>query len=294
MKRVLLLLITFILIPWDIWSQTPRDLCQPPTNITVVDISTDSATITWTRGGTETAWELAVGNSVFYLTDTFYTVHYLDSNTTYNITVRAICDVGDTSIATSGIFHTPCYFLRSLPYYNDFESEPHYSIGGTSRWDAFPECWTRINDGTSNAYYPHITNESENVINGNKSMCFQHYGYANNEYAVLPPVETNLLGPIANLHISFYAKGSVVSAPFPMFIVGVMDSPDDRQLYRHGPICRFPQSAHPFTIRCVSRRCLSDQSMVRTSSQLDSHCFSQRDIVELGKKRGQHFLHHTK
>ena len=66
MKRVMLLLITFILIPWDIWSQTPGDLCQPPTNITVVDISTDSATITWTRGGTETAWELAVGNSVFY------------------------------------------------------------------------------------------------------------------------------------------------------------------------------------------------------------------------------------
>ncbi len=231
MKRVLFLLITFILIPWDTWSQTPRDLCQPPTDITVVDISTDSATITWTRGGTETAWELAVGNSVLYLNDTFYTVHSLDSNTTYNITVRAICDVGDTSIAASGIFHTPCYFLRSLPYYNDFESEPHYSIGGTSRWDAFPECWMRINDGTSNAYYPHITNESENVINGNKSMCFQHYGYANNEYAVLPPVETNLLGPIANLHISFYAKGSVVSAPFPMFIVGVMDSPDDTSTF---------------------------------------------------------------
>ncbi|MBO7576958.1 MAG: hypothetical protein J6T03_05775 [Bacteroidales bacterium] len=231
MKRVLFLLITFILIPWDTWSQTPRDLCQPPTDITVVGITTNSATISWTRGGTETAWELTVGNSIFYLTDTFYTVHYLDSNTTYNITVRSICDVGDTSIAASGIFHTPCYFLRSLPYYNDFESEPHYSIGGTSRWDAFPECWTRINDGTSNAYYPHITNESENVINGNKSMCFQHYGYANNEYAVLPPVETNLLGPIANLHISFYAKGSVVSAPFPMFIVGVMDSPDDTSTF---------------------------------------------------------------
>ena len=164
MKRVLFLLITFILIPWDTWSQTPGDLCQPPTNITVVDISTDSATITWTRGGTETAWELAVGNRVFYLNDTFYTVHYLDSNTTYNITVRAICDDGDTSIAASGIFHTPCFFLRSLPYYNDFESEPHYSIGGTSRWDAFPECWTRINDGTSNAYYPHITNEIKSRV----------------------------------------------------------------------------------------------------------------------------------
>ena len=124
-----------------------------------------------------------------------------------------------------------CETISSLPYYNDFENEPHYSIGGTSMWNAFPECWTRINDGTSSAYYPYITNERENVINGSKSMSFQHYGYANNEYAVLPAVETNLLGPISNLHISFYAKGTVLSAPFPMFIVGVMDSPDDTSTF---------------------------------------------------------------
>ena len=124
-----------------------------------------------------------------------------------------------------------CDAISSLPYYNDFENEPHYSIGGTSRWDAFPECWTRINDGTSSAYYPYITNEREFVINGSKRMWFQHYGYANKEYAGLPAVETDLLGPMANLHISFYAKGTVLSAPFPMFIVGVMDTPDDTSTF---------------------------------------------------------------
>ena len=124
-----------------------------------------------------------------------------------------------------------CQPINTLPYYNDFESEPHYSIGGTSMWNAFPRCWTRINDGTTSAYYPYITNEIENVINGSKSMSFQHYGYANNEYAVLPPVETNILGRIANLHISFYARSSVLSAPFPMFIVGVMGSPDDTSTF---------------------------------------------------------------
>ncbi len=127
-----------------------------------------------------------------------------------------------------------CDAISSLPYYNDFENEPHYSIGGTSMWNAFPGCWTRINDGSSSAYYPYITNERENVINGNKSMSFQHYSssnYARNEYAVLPAVETDLLGPMANLHISFYAKGTVLSAPFPMFIVGVMDTPDDTSTF---------------------------------------------------------------
>ncbi len=124
-----------------------------------------------------------------------------------------------------------CQPINALPYYNDFENEPHYSIGGTSRYDAFPVCWIRINDGTSSIYYPYISNEIEYVINGSKSMSFQHYGYANNEYAVLPPVETNILGRIANLHISFYARSSVLSAPFPMFIVGVMGSPDDTSTF---------------------------------------------------------------
>lgn len=124
-----------------------------------------------------------------------------------------------------------CDAISSLPYYNDFENEPHYSIGGTSMWNAFPGCWTRINDGTTSAYYPYITNERENVINGSKSMSFQHYGYANNEYAVLPPVDSNLFSSMADLHISFYAKGTVLSAPFPMFIVGVMDTPDDTSTF---------------------------------------------------------------
>ena len=137
-----------------------------------------------------------------------------------------------TSLLTQA--QSGCETINSLPYYNDFENEPHYSIGGTSRWDAFPGCWTRINDGTSSAYYPYITNERENVINGSKSMSFQHYSssnYARNEYAVMPPVDSNLFSSMADLHISFYAKGSVLSAPFPMFIVGVMDTPDDTSTF---------------------------------------------------------------
>ena len=229
MKRVLLLLITFILIPWEIWSQAPGDLCQPPTGITVSGISTDSATISWHRGGTETEWELAVGNGIFYLTDTFYTVHYLDSNTSYNVEVRAICGDGDTSVAASCNFRTPCYFLSSLPYFNDFENEPHYQSPITSYNEAFPLCWTRINDGRASNYYPYITTENDYVLFGSKSMYWQHYSYdryAENEYVVLPPVDPNYFN-VSALFLSFYAMSSVRSAPFPMFIVGVMSNSTD-------------------------------------------------------------------
>ncbi len=165
------------MIPWETWSQAPGDLCQPPTGITVSGISTDSANISLHRGGTETEWELAVGNRIFYLTDTFYTVHYLDSNTSYNVEVRAICGDGDTSVAASGNFRTPCYFLSSLPYFNDFENEPHYQSPITSYNEAFPLCWTRINDGRASNYYPYITTENDYVLFGSKSMYWQHYSY---------------------------------------------------------------------------------------------------------------------
>ncbi len=127
-----------------------------------------------------------------------------------------------------------CEPINSLPYYNDFENEPHYSIGGTSRYDAFPQCWVRINDGTSSIYYPYISNEIEYVINGNKSMVFSHSNYNNyaqNEYAVLPPVDSNVYNSISNLHLSFYAKSSRLSDPFPMFIVGVMEQYSDTSTF---------------------------------------------------------------
>ena len=119
--------------------------------------------------------------------------------------------------------------INALPYYNDFENEPHYSIGGTSRYDAFPQCWVRINDGTSSIYYPYISNEDGNVINGNKSMVFYHSNYNNrplNEYAVLPPLDQTY-DTLNNMVLSFCAKSSVMAAPFPMFIVGVMTASDD-------------------------------------------------------------------
>ncbi|MBO7489692.1 MAG: hypothetical protein J6T88_05385, partial [Bacteroidales bacterium] len=124
--------------------------------------------------------------------------------------------------------------ITALPYFNDFENEPHYQIGGTSQSDAFPQCWVRINDGSGNRFYPQIINESDNVINGNKSMVFSHSSYSNyaqNEYAVLPPVDSNVYNSISNLHLSFYAKSSRLSAPFPMFIVGVMEQYSDTSTF---------------------------------------------------------------
>ena len=214
-----------ILVPWMAQAQTS---CPPPTTIIVDNTADYEVTISWTRGGTETAWELTiVGDSTYYPTDTFFTVRNLVGNTYYVAILRAICGYFDTSIAATASFQTPCYPINALPYFNDFENEPHRNPPTTSYVEAFPRCWTRISDAPpSISYYPYITTTSLYVIHGSKSMYWYHnYDDTNtgNEYAVLPPVNQSLYDSlISNLSISFYARTTSNEAPYPLFIVGVM------------------------------------------------------------------------
>ena len=205
-------------------------LCRRVRNVDVHHITTNSATLSWTRGGIETAWKIAIGDSVYYATDTFYTVHSLDSNTTYTAIVRAVCGEGDTSISSAVEFHSPCYFLNSLPYFNNFEDEPHHEARITSYYDAFPNCWVRYNNARGNVtYHPYISNSDIYVINGDKSLYWDiNYddAYASNLYAVLPPIDTTVYD-MSDLTLSFYARCRTNEAPFPLFIVGVMERSND-------------------------------------------------------------------
>jgi len=202
--------------------------CPAPRTIIVNNTADYEVTISWTRGGTETAWEFTiVGDSTYYLTDTFFTARNLESYTNYDVIIRAICGYGDTSLASTASFQTPCYPIIALPYFNDFENEPHHQPRITSYAEAFPRCWTRINDSpTSVNYYPYITNSSSYIIHGSKSLYWYHNydnNYADNEYAVLPPVNQSLYDSlISNLSISFYAKTTTQDPPYPLFIVGAM------------------------------------------------------------------------
>jgi hypothetical protein len=112
--------------------------------------------------------------------------------------------------------------INSLPYLNDYESEPSYPGVSSYRINAFPNCWVRINDAISSEnYFPYIATNNINVIHGNNSMLWRlqtYYAHANNQYAVLPPINQR----ISNLTLAFYAKTTATEAPYPMFIVGVM------------------------------------------------------------------------
>lgn len=82
--------------------------CIIPSNLQFNDIDDGSVTISWTAGYEESLWELIVGEDTYYANTNSFYVSGLDAATTYNVSVRAICNAGDTSVALTGTFRTAC------------------------------------------------------------------------------------------------------------------------------------------------------------------------------------------
>ncbi len=79
--------------------------CPPPSNLTVSNITVNSADLSWTAGGTETAWDIQYGTSGFApgsgttvgVTTNPYSLTGLSASTTYDYYIKAICAPGDSS-----------------------------------------------------------------------------------------------------------------------------------------------------------------------------------------------------
>ena len=218
------------------WTATIDDItisyepmCRRVGNIRFRDVTTDSVTVYWTRGGSESAWELTIGDSIYYITDTLFNIHGLEGDTVYTVSIRAICSDGDTSSYWSSSFHTPCYLLSTLPLTNDFENTPHYELHTTSYIEAFPNCWRRVNNLPSNNSYngrPYIKNTGTSGIHGNNSMYWELTTEYKNLYVVLPPIDKSVYNT-RDLYLMFYARTLNNSEIRGSYVIGVMDHDGD-------------------------------------------------------------------
>ena len=76
--------------------------CSDPTGLTASNIMTSSVDVSWTAGGTETAWNVEYGLTGFTLgsgtltstTTPSYSMSGLSDNTSYDIYVQADCGSG--------------------------------------------------------------------------------------------------------------------------------------------------------------------------------------------------------
>lgn len=86
--------------------------CPKPTNLSVSNITQNSADISWMAGGSETEWQIQWGPGGFVLgtgnivnvTSTSYALTGLNASSNYTFYVRSICGLGDTSV-WSGPYH---------------------------------------------------------------------------------------------------------------------------------------------------------------------------------------------
>ena len=118
--------------------------CPAPMGVIASTTTATTATLSWSPGGTETAWELVVDDEIYYLTDTTYTVNNLEGNTIYDVSVRAICGSGDTSFAANGTFRTACVPIATLPW----TFEPDSLSATTTATDI--DCFSHLGGGYVN------------------------------------------------------------------------------------------------------------------------------------------------
>ena len=127
--------------------------CSLPSGLTLDAATNNTATVSWTAGGTETVWEYVVqaydsGEPTASGTSTTsnpLTVSGLTANTAYDFYVRADCGGGDTSNWTYGSFTTNCDITDEALSHNFDTLDNNDLVVDAS-------CWSVVNGGDANTW----------------------------------------------------------------------------------------------------------------------------------------------
>ena len=103
-------------VPGSVSGVSACPSCSYPTGLTASNVTSTSADLAWTAGGTETAWNVEYGLTGFTLgsgtltstTTPSYSMSGLSDNTSYDVYVQADCGSGNVSQ----------WFVRTFKYYD--------------------------------------------------------------------------------------------------------------------------------------------------------------------------------
>ena len=202
-------------LPKTTFTYTPgaAPTCPKPGAPSASSIDDESATITWTAGGTEGSWNFrykassaAVWTTINGLTNRTYDLSGLSANTLYNVEVQADCGGGDLSDWKVGTFQTACGFIRSLPWNSDA------AFAATTTNYAIPECWSRA----ITSYYSNpgmMSSGSYMQFSGNNNKDNKDKNMA---IIVLPKFTTD----IKNLKVTIEYSTASTGGGYPQFFLG--------------------------------------------------------------------------
>lgn len=171
-----------------------KPMCDVPLNLVSSNVTADSAKLTWT-GGTETQWQVeygptgfthGTGSTVLVSTTPMVILTGLNSATTYDFYVRAICNPGDTSAwSNSSSFTTLCTSVTVYPYTEGFEGATFPPICWSTAQIVGPGSglWISATSGSYPTCSPH---------SGTKMTEFNSFSYSSGTKGVLVSRALNL------------------------------------------------------------------------------------------------------
>lgn len=190
--------------------------CDKPNDLEVSDITTTSATVSWTANGDGQQWEMQYKNA--YETDYMdvqgtvtnpYTFQDLEPSHGYWIRLRSVCGDELYSDWEETWFSTECVPLISLPYSYDFED---------MKYDVFPPCWSYY---SSDENIPWV--ESYNRHSGRFSLVMGGNQTEGIQFTILPEIPVNQY-PMNGTELVFY--GAMYNGTASVQ-VGIMTDPND-------------------------------------------------------------------
>jgi hypothetical protein len=170
--------------------------CPKPTLPTVTNITTTSAQLGWTNGGSETAWIVyyktaadANYTEVPGVTTNPYTLSGLTQATSYIFKVKANCSVSDTSFTSATqTFTTACDIVSVFPYVENFEAT------------TLPNCWSETRTPSSTYGWASYATGYEN-----RGLRFDSYNNAAGNISLLKSPTLNI-SSLATAQLRFWWK----------------------------------------------------------------------------------------
>lgn len=189
-----------------IWEPIP--LCADVTEITVTETTVQTASLTWTAGGSETEWDVVYGAATVTDPNTLTpispaptvnsqaTIAGLSDNTSYKVWVRSVCGAQNGAWIGPITFKTPCLPATSL--------EENFD---TTAYAALPDCWSAVKNGTGISQYANVYALDYNFYSSSRTLALMNSdsGADANIIAVSP----NLSNVSAGTHrVKFFARSS--------------------------------------------------------------------------------------
>ena len=145
--------------------------CARPTNLTVTELQGNQVSLSWQENASSTSWtvhytqpESGIPLTNITVDTTAITLTGLNPNTDYVCFVTANCDDGEVSSASPvASFRTPCSSqgISNLPYMESFST---YESLGSSAFDRYVPCWSRLTSNPEHRVYINIADFASDCL----------------------------------------------------------------------------------------------------------------------------------